>query len=198
MSWLYISRLAIFAIVALFSLIVLGVAGNISSTLSSSDSAILTYVGLGIATSVLTLLSIPAMLVVDLLMTGFFTSMILVELAWLSFLWILWLATGALVASDIAPYTSCNFFYKIEVKICQESQAVEAFAFLNWILLLVYTVVLLVFTIISAQRGESIWTSSVKSSMGGRTVGTSSRYPMSTNTGDVPPVSQAQRPQTEV
>ena len=40
-------------------------------------------------------------LVIDILRRGAFTSLVIVEIGWLSVLWILWLATGAYAADII-------------------------------------------------------------------------------------------------
>ncbi|OBZ74654.1 hypothetical protein A0H81_05440 [Grifola frondosa] len=104
------------------------------------------------------------LLIVDALRTGAFTSMILVELIWLSIIWVLWLSTGALVANQISALMQCDFSNSIINTGCNEVHAIEAFAFLAWITLLSYTVTLFVMTLLSMNLNptKSIWTSSVK------------------------------------
>ncbi|PCH41334.1 hypothetical protein WOLCODRAFT_24673 [Wolfiporia cocos MD-104 SS10] len=155
-----------------------------------------TFAGLGIATSVLTVITVPAMLVVDLLNTGFFSSMILVELIWFFILWVLFLATGGSAADSLSNYNDqCTFIYAVVNNGCYDVQAVQAFAFLTWIFLMAYNVALLVIAIINWQRGNPIWTSSVKESFTGSKF--PSLYPMTSKpAADVPtaPASQELKP----
>ncbi|KAG6875479.1 hypothetical protein C0992_003705 [Termitomyces sp. T32_za158] len=82
------------------------------------------------------------MLVVGIIRRGAFTSMVAVELAVLTVLWVLYLAAGARTAEvkdELFPF-GCNAFE------------------LN---LFLYTVTLLVFAFIGQSRGNAVWTASV-------------------------------------
>ncbi|KAJ8597566.1 hypothetical protein M405DRAFT_723975, partial [Rhizopogon salebrosus TDB-379] len=123
---------------------------------------------LGIATALLTLLTIPVMLIVDFMRRGAFTSMIVVELVWLSIMWVLWVATGGEAAYTFNYYFPAGCIYAdvdpVANTYCNELQAVEAFAFLNFIIFLIYTCVLLAFSINASNNGRNVWNSSVKES----------------------------------
>ncbi|KAG1769145.1 hypothetical protein EV702DRAFT_1142635 [Suillus placidus] len=120
----------------------------------------------GIAAAVLTILTIPIMLIVDFLRHGAFTSTILFELLWLFALAILWVATAAEAFSTSNSYFPQGCVYAntdpTANKYCMELQMVEAFAFSNFFIFLLYTCILLVFSIIGSSRGNSVWTYSVK------------------------------------
>ncbi|KXN83540.1 hypothetical protein AN958_01249 [Leucoagaricus sp. SymC.cos] len=105
-------------------------------------------------------------------------SWIAVEEGWTGFLWIMWLATAGTTASVNHSGGKCGVGIRGFSTFCGEVNAVEAFAFLNWIMrtrfkplyirnihsciVLIYFVALLVFTIRSQQAGEArIWTTSV-------------------------------------
>jgi len=167
-------RIPVFVALLVLSLIVLGLDGHLVSALSFSIPSesvfgIVTpgvsipapsWTKLGVATAVLTIVSIGPMLVIDFLRKGAPTSWIVVELSWIGFLVILWLAT----ASDTAANTAlCSSVYVTGNSLCSEIQAAEAFAFLAWLTSLAYFVILLVFSILAHSAGNSrIWFSSVR------------------------------------
>jgi hypothetical protein len=195
MSILTTIRLVVFIIAIIFSLIVLSLSSHIVSFFaryltSAEFNAIpqLHYAPMGIAVSVLTLLTLPTFVIIDNLQKGFVTSMIIVELInvtsmiiveliTLTLLWILWVTTASLTAQARAHAffnaaciassfgtdgSTTDSLIAGYLTVCQEAQAVEAFAFLAFFALLGYSFVLLVFTIIAHNRGHNVWTSSVK------------------------------------
>ncbi|KIP09205.1 hypothetical protein PHLGIDRAFT_68017, partial [Phlebiopsis gigantea 11061_1 CR5-6] len=146
-------------------IIVLGLAGHWISTTESWLDAYYAYAALAVAVSVLTLITVPAMLIIDIMRRGAFTSMILVELVWLGLLWVLWLASAADSANNLSGFGStCHseFFPDWWTQGCSETQAIVAFSFLNWIGLTGYLVSLLTLSIVAAQKGAPVWKSSVK------------------------------------
>ncbi|KAF5369956.1 hypothetical protein D9758_001411 [Tetrapyrgos nigripes] len=170
MALISILRLGVFGTTILFSLIVLGLGGHLVSKgeleLESTKGA----AGLAVATAVITLVSVPAMLIIDMIRRGAVSSLVVTELAGLGLLWVLWLATGA---DNVDQFNTgfpegCDVlgrlgprFHDLQV-ICRELQAVSAFGFLNWLMLVGYWSVLLVCSLIAANRGESrIWFTSV-------------------------------------
>ncbi|KIM83956.1 hypothetical protein PILCRDRAFT_818986 [Piloderma croceum F 1598] len=156
---LYIVRVAVFVLSIVFSVIVLGLAAY----LQSLTNVELNFVDLAIATAVLTIVTLPVLLIVDLIRDGAFTSMVVVELSWLFVLWVLWLATGADAAQVSSNFfSSCDFVFSLSNQICHEVQAIVGFSFLIWLLLMVYSIVILVMAIIASTRGNSPWTSTVK------------------------------------
>ncbi|TBU31292.1 hypothetical protein BD311DRAFT_752995 [Dichomitus squalens] len=165
MGWLQILRLAALSFAVLSGIIVASLSAHITAFIEENFATYYVYAALGIATGGLTFFTVPVLLLVDFLRTGAFTSYIIVELSWLSVLWVLWLATGALTVNDTAAvgvFQSCDYIFVWVNQICHETQAIEAFSFLAWIVLMGYTVTLLVIALISARRGKPIWTSSVK------------------------------------
>ncbi|TFK28621.1 hypothetical protein FA15DRAFT_556051, partial [Coprinopsis marcescibilis] len=114
------------------------------------------FAAFSFATSLLTLLTIPAMYFMSVKRQGAFTSMIATEAIWCWVLWILWLASACVTSSLpwIAGYKS---------KLVSEAQAVQAFNILNFISFLVYAVSLAVISLICFVKGSrSVYTSSVR------------------------------------
>ncbi|KAJ7466423.1 hypothetical protein FB451DRAFT_1137944 [Mycena latifolia] len=178
-------RLAVLCTVLLFAIIELGMAGAVTSTIGTYLDVSFSYSGLAIATSVITMATVPVMIALEIIRPGGVTSMIVFELGWLSFLWVLWLATGADAAQATtvlrvllvcgseaeaeAESDSIDFGDGVSVPtddptagICPETSAIVAFAFLNWILLLGYTATLLVMSLMATNRKHvGVWQSSV-------------------------------------
>ncbi|KAJ7263631.1 hypothetical protein B0H12DRAFT_1230919 [Mycena haematopus] len=177
-------RLVVLSTVVVFALIALGVAAAFTSSTSaylteSGTSQTFPFASLGIATAVFTMVTVPAMITLEILRPGGPTSMIIVEILWLGFLSILWLSTGADAAGfsggaslafgcgNARDETDLGFDSDVPTsdsptEICQEMSALEAFAFLNWIVLMGYIGMLLVVSLVAANRKHtSVWTSSV-------------------------------------
>jgi hypothetical protein len=133
-----------------------------------TGGTVLTFSVIGIATGILTLLTLPVFVIVDLIRKGAFTSMILTELITSTILWVLYLTTGALASHAFVGITGCSSLsvadgYPANAETaCQDGMAVEALSFLSMAILIVYSFVLLVFTFIATSRGNNVWTSSVK------------------------------------
>lgn len=153
-------RIPVFAALLVFSLIVLGINAHLIAKLHFNfDEFGIHYsisapgwTKLGLATAVLTLVSLLPMLVIDFIRKGAPTSLVVVELGWLGFLWIMWLATAA----DTANNVNCGGV--TDNGICSEAQASEAFAFLAWLLLMAYWVLLLVYAIMAHTKGNNnVW-----------------------------------------
>jgi len=169
-KYLSTARLVTFSTTILFSLIVMSTsAGLISLT---TPFFYYKFSALALATSLLTMHTVAIMLVVDILRQGSVFSHIVVEIAWLSFLWILWLSTGSYAAwtdgqitSAFPGESSCDFGFFADSNAtegCHEIKAIMAFSFLIWILLMSYSILLLVLAIRAQERGNSAWTSGVR------------------------------------
>ncbi|KIY45979.1 hypothetical protein FISHEDRAFT_76212 [Fistulina hepatica ATCC 64428] len=181
-TWLEYTRLAIFGTVTLFSIVELGVAGNLTYLTNTYYNNYYGFAALAIATAVLSLITFPLMIVFDLLTTDVFTSWVITELVWTGFLWVLWLASGAAAAdkdNSVFGSIDCSYFNGKINTACHEFQAIEAFAFINWILLMGYFVALLVMAILGARKGGRIWTASVKAAEFGG-IGLSTEKPTTT------------------
>jgi hypothetical protein len=191
MSFLSVTRTVVFIVTTLFSVIVLALAAHLTSLTvavyqaysnpygsygssypydttgnqSPYDSlAYFPFAAMGIATALLTFISLPIFLLVDVYRQGAWTSMIIVEIPTLTFLWVLWLSTAGLTASVYAPLSAAQLCSSVYAgPACGEIQAILAFSFLNWLSLMAYASVLLVFVFIAQARGNPVWTGSVQS-----------------------------------
>ncbi|KAI0092448.1 hypothetical protein BDY19DRAFT_484327 [Irpex rosettiformis] len=207
-NWLSLPqiRTIVFGVVTVFSIIELALSAH-SLSATNSFGFYFTYDAFALAVSLLSLLTIPAMFVIDLLRRGAFTSLILVELIWLGILWVLWLASAA----DSASATSgadCNLndFFFIPSwfsTVCNETKAVTAFGWLTWAALTGYLVDLLVVSINAHNSGKPIWKSSVRdasSNNANSNLGMSSetKAPVSQQQHQVPVLQQTYPPQQAV
>ncbi|KAJ8482760.1 hypothetical protein ONZ51_g5146 [Trametes cubensis] len=164
MFWLQIFRFVALGWGLFCSLLLLGLGAHALSVLVNSNVPTPAWAGLAVATAVLSLVTLPPMLVIDLLRTGAFSSMIVVELAWLSFIGLLCLATGGAAAENAADFwVTCGTWSPASARsVCSETSAAAAFGFLGWLALWGYTISLLVLLILHANRGHYVWRMSVK------------------------------------
>jgi len=162
-------RFGTFATTLLFSLIVLCISADLVSL--TNAQSIYGFSGLGLAIALITLITVGPMFLVDMYRQGSLFSYVIVEIGWLSVLWVLWLSTGGYAASSDNTIfnqfngASCNFGDFAPdglTRACHETQAVVAFSFLIWILLMGYTVMLLVLAIRAQERGRPAWQTGVR------------------------------------
>jgi len=156
-------RLVAMVTVSVFALIVLALAADLVSIFEVDFDEYPAGGALAIAIALLTLLTVPAMIILDFVRRGAFTSFIIVEVGWLGVLAILWLATAADTSSN--AFGDCAFFgfYADNlVTACHEWNAIQAFSHLNWIILLIYTAFIIVMTLMAHNRGNFLWKSSVR------------------------------------
>jgi len=187
MSVLGVIRIVCLVLASVFALIVLGIAaGHIALTGKEFSSGnpvhYFPFAALALAIGVLTILTLPVLLIVDTFRAGAWTSMILVEQIVSTILWALWLATASYTTQQAQlvivlceeykafnslpsnPFTGSGFgpppgYTK---NVCDETKAIEGFSYLTWLTLLTYSFVLLVFTFIASGRGHNVWFQSVK------------------------------------
>jgi hypothetical protein len=154
------ARTIAFGVASFCAFIALAMAAAVTSFTSKYADGFYSFAALAIATAILTLLSLPVLWYLSSFRKSAITSMVAIELGWTSFLWILWLSTGASTA-DSAWLGSCGaFVFKVAERMCHETQALTAFSFLTWITLLAYSVALLVLVIRQVSRGNhNVWTS---------------------------------------
>jgi hypothetical protein len=168
-NYLSTARLVTFSTTILFSVIVMSLSADL---ISLNPADILNFSALALATSLLSMFTVAIMLVVDVLRQGSFFSYIVVEIVWLSILWVLWLSSGSYAAWTDGQLTSlfpgesnCDFGFFANAGAtqgCHEIKGIMAFSFLTWILLMTYTIVLVVLAIRSQERGNSAWTTGVR------------------------------------
>jgi heme exporter protein D len=162
MGRLAITRLAVFGITLLFSLVILGLCAHVlNATLSVGFSFY--FASLGIASAVLTIISLGPMLVIDHLQAGAVTSLVWVELLVLVILWILWVATSAqaTTANNLIGFNNCSILFEDEQGFCNEFLAIQGISFVIWIALLIYIITLIATAIRASQQGHRAWTTSV-------------------------------------
>ncbi|KAF9040730.1 hypothetical protein BJ165DRAFT_1350519, partial [Panaeolus papilionaceus] len=116
-----------------------------------------TYAALGIATAILTMFTLPVMWFLSEKRKGSVIGMSVVDISWVWFLWIMWLSTAGSSAGWLG---SCGWYGSdgsFETA-CRSSQALSAFAFLNWLILMFYNFTLFAFAIRQHMRGNTgIW-----------------------------------------
>ncbi|TFK94308.1 hypothetical protein K466DRAFT_536182 [Polyporus arcularius HHB13444] len=164
MFWLSLFRIVALGWTCFCAILLLGLGAHVLASVGDLTLPTFAWAGLAVATALLSLVTLPAMLVIDFIRTGAFTSMIVVELAWLGFLGVLFLATGGAAASNATGFwVQCSaWFPAAAVSVCNETSAAAAFGFLGWVAVWAYTGTVLVMLIIQAQRGNYIWQRSVK------------------------------------
>jgi len=156
-----------FATVSLFALIVMSISADLIAL--TEPDFYFKFSALALATSLLTLFTVIPMYLIDMFRQGVVFAYIIVEIVWLSILWVLWLSSGSYAAwtdnQFIGLELSCDFGIfgdSTITKACHEIKAVEAFSFLTWIILMAYTGVLLFLAIRAQERGNSVWAVSVR------------------------------------
>jgi len=167
---LSIVRVVTFATTILFALIVMCISASLIAL--TEPFFYYKFAALSLSTSLLTMFTVIPMFVIDKHRQGSVFSYIVVEISWLSFLWVLWLSSGSYAAwtdgqiIDAFPNeSSCDFgLFSVQgaVQGCQEIKAIMAFSFLSWIILMGYTVTLLVLAIRAQERGNSAWNTGVR------------------------------------
>jgi len=138
-------RLALFGVVLLLSVIILGLSANIDAVTGVD----VTFASLALAISLITMLTIIPIAIIERVRQGAFTSLLFIELIWIGVLWVLWLATAAEAATIVPDPSLCSspFLSPAGKTICSSAIAITAFSFINWIALLGWFIALLVFGI---------------------------------------------------
>ncbi|KAJ7214879.1 hypothetical protein GGX14DRAFT_562910 [Mycena pura] len=167
---LHLVRLAVLVTATLFAIIPMGIGAALAA--ASDPFPVPAYAALAIASGVLTLVTVPAMICLEIMRPGGPTSMVIVEIFWLGILSILWLATGAETAAVLQAVDDISLSFGFgslcgaddgfSNGFCSEARAVAAFSFLNWLLLMCYVVTLFFYSLMASSRKQTgVWTSSV-------------------------------------
>ncbi|KAF9235216.1 hypothetical protein BU15DRAFT_78228 [Melanogaster broomeanus] len=162
-------RTIIFSLVSLFALVVLGICAHILYLVSGYSTGFLSFAAFGLGAASVTVVTLPLLLLLGHLRRGMFTSMIIFEIIWFFILWVAWAGTAGDTVADKAYYfpDGCIYDeYPETNQICYEFGVVEAFAFLNFFCAFIYYDILIIYAIINAIRGKSIWTASVQEAVG--------------------------------
>ncbi|KAH8106303.1 hypothetical protein BXZ70DRAFT_1004566 [Cristinia sonorae] len=162
--WLSTARLAVLSFVSFSSVLVLALAAHaIAVSTSIAPGLYAIYAVFGLAVAALTLLTVPALLIVDLVRRGAIINKIFVEVACLSTLAILWLTAAALTGDAYRiSWAFCNLSRRGVPSTCREAQAMAAFSHLNWLWLFAYLTAIVIFAIVSQNNGVQVWHSSVR------------------------------------
>jgi len=168
-------RLVTFSTTLLFSVIVMCLSADLISLTEPNPAK---FAALALSTSLFSLVTVGPMLFIDFYRSGSFFSFIIVEVSWLSVLWVLWLSSGSYAAwtdqqiiSLIPEESSCNFGVDFGLfssavttgtQACHEIKAVMAFSFLTWILLMFYTIILLVLALRAQNQGHNVWQAAIR------------------------------------
>ncbi|KAJ2924821.1 hypothetical protein H1R20_g12253, partial [Candolleomyces eurysporus] len=144
-------RTVAFGAVCLFSVIIF----SLSVHIVSITRGYYPFAALSLATSILSLLTLPASYIISSKRRGAITSFVAVEIVWLWLLWILWISgAGSTVALPWLNYYTGGAY--------SEARAIAAFSFLNWLIITFYTLALLTLSIRSHLRGYTyVWRSEV-------------------------------------
>ncbi|KAJ7921832.1 hypothetical protein B0H13DRAFT_2318140 [Mycena leptocephala] len=158
-----IVRLTILVTVFLFALISMSLAAALittGSTLGPFVDIAFMPATLAIAVAVLTFLTIPAMIVLEIARPGaYFTSMIIFEILWLGFLSILLESSNDFGSFDDSFDGSPDDSIR---NICGEARAIAAFGFLNWLILMFYTLTIMIMSCVAMSRKRGpVWTRSL-------------------------------------
>ncbi|KAJ7826811.1 hypothetical protein B0H14DRAFT_3722209 [Mycena olivaceomarginata] len=176
----FIVRLAILVTVSLFALISMSLAAALITSASQDGPFLdiaLVAPTLAIVVAILTLLTAPLMIALEIVRPGaYFTSMIIFEILWLGFLSVMWLASGAAQAvENIVLTAACTVDSSDDFDgfsddprpdnslqtICGEARAIAAFGFLNWLILMFYTLTVMIMSCVAMSRKRGrVWTES--------------------------------------
>ncbi|KAG9102688.1 hypothetical protein FRC06_001435 [Ceratobasidium sp. 370] len=157
-------RTVAFLTVLGFSLIVLGISGHWQSMLQGYYSVFTNFSAFALAVSVMTWAFLLPVYLIGILRKGSLLSWVVVELGVCGLLWVLWLASASYTSSMTAGATlNCDYaLLSPEAEsICRQFQALQAFSWLNWLIIFAYVVMLLVFAVRAQGQGHSVWTSDV-------------------------------------
>ncbi|KAG6853221.1 hypothetical protein C0991_005888 [Blastosporella zonata] len=143
-------RTGVFAFVTFAAVIVLALCAHVTNTTTTLLGGYFAFAALGIATSVLAILTLPVMLVVDNMRKGAFTSMILVEQSILP------------PAANLAPFKHLRISRGLLVRTSHQLPSNERVSRI-YIPVFGYLVALVTFSIMLANRGYNrVWYQSVK------------------------------------
>jgi len=164
---LQLARKVVFATTSVFAVVLIILCGLLIHRTMGWGYGYYPFSALGIATALLTLSTLPAMLFLSIKRKGAVTSMIAIEVGWTWFLWILWLSTGGNAASYSILGCGGTYYYSYYTSYtysssdggsCPEAQALIAFSFLGWFMLFAYNITLISFAARLHMRGHArVW-----------------------------------------
>ncbi|KAI0254226.1 hypothetical protein BJV78DRAFT_1280249 [Lactifluus subvellereus] len=173
MTWLLTARLFTFVTTVLLSIIVIALSAALFAPTWPTIfiSSYWTFSIFVLTIGLLTVVTIVPIYIIDKLRKGTYFSYIIIEIVWLTVLWILWLSSGSYAAwvdgqfvSQYPDESTCNFsdYLSSADQECGEIKAIMAFSFFLWILLAAYSSTLLGLSIRAYSRGHSVWKTGVR------------------------------------
>jgi len=160
-------RLVAFATVIGFALICLGIGANFAALAAGSFIGS-SVGGLAVAIAIITVLLVPAVIIIDYIRKGAIITAVWCELIWVGILSILWIAVaGHATAQLFGLSLNCDafgFFSDADASLCRQYQALQAFSWLNWLILFFWFWFLLVAALIAMTRrgNKGVWSGSAK------------------------------------
>ncbi|KZO99415.1 hypothetical protein CALVIDRAFT_561275 [Calocera viscosa TUFC12733] len=158
-------RFVAFAILFFFSLIVLSITSSLTQTNYSGAS----QYGLGIGTSLFTILATVIVLGLEAYAKPMWTSWTAIELSWLFLMVAFWAAIGGLASNDsnytcnglcFRYFTGGGYCTNTSYTVCQEFQVVAAFSWMNFVIIVGLFAWTLTVAIVASKRGDKfIWKS---------------------------------------
>lgn len=176
----YFYRLGSLTLATITAVIVLGLCSSSTSAFHSVLGGVfngqsLTYANLGIASGAMAIITLPIMIFVDFINDGRTGLPILIEVPWLCVLWVMFLATGISTKNFVhdnwtVPNGSGATCDEIDSrfpdvrKICNEWTPIEIVSWISAGLLFLYSITLLIISVMRSYGGRSMWGTSVKNS----------------------------------
>ncbi|EJF57450.1 hypothetical protein DICSQDRAFT_129458 [Dichomitus squalens LYAD-421 SS1] len=130
---------------------------NLSPGVLTAD---LTYAQLGVASGVLTILSLPLILLYDMAQEKPYSATVILELVWMLLLVVLWIVAGVKTMGITGSmFKNCSSFTNATLQgLCGDAQTLVIFALLSAGILALYTAALTFVAVGSSSQGKPIWT----------------------------------------
>jgi len=175
LSTFNIIRVAIFAAVLAWTLIVIGLAAHLDQLLIANEYT--AFIPLAIFVSACTFVMLPALIVFGFMKRRFLVQQVRVELAFVGLLAGLWLIVGLYTAMEPDTEVECDFDgdgdwvesdeFSTDTYHAQY-HTIEAFSLLNAILLIAYLIFVLILAFRQRKSSKSqVWRAPVSSLLGG-------------------------------
>ncbi|KZO91805.1 hypothetical protein CALVIDRAFT_602013 [Calocera viscosa TUFC12733] len=164
MTPLGIGRIILLTLISILSAGTAGLSGYLLALLDQvvgvGYSVEFGFLGFSLACGVITVLLIAIVRILDWTMADSWLSRTAVEVGWLGVLWVLWMGSAGYTTSLIAPLDlgSCSVYYGENSTVCAQAEALQAFGWVTWLLLVTLFIWELTFAIMAHQRGyPGIW-----------------------------------------
>ncbi|KAF5317489.1 hypothetical protein D9619_013151 [Psilocybe cf. subviscida] len=164
MNSLYLFRRVLLGVCSVLNIATLALIGHWLSG-SIADDFVFVFEIIGIIAAVLTLVLIPAMLIVSRIRRNAWFVYILTEVVVFGLLWILWTVTAALVIQDFNDLYlgDCSLWLFPASDWCNQLSAIKGLAVTIFVLLLIYVLTLTTFAVVRTFTvGSGVWFQTVQ------------------------------------